>query len=376
MFYDEIPSLLLLDLKLPDLDGIEILRIFKNKFGDRLPIIVTSEMDEALKYQLNALKIAADYHFLKNNSDEDMASVILNTLVQSEGDTAVSRLTPPVMKAGHIQELIKSGSLTETSFDRRQARFSGFKIIEMLGSGGMANVYRALRAIDNEEVALKVLSRRHSGNDMYVKRFLREASVMSAIDHPSIVKVLDQSGTDYFYYIVMELVEGKSLLKAIEDESIKPSDYRDLVAQLADPLSFLHSLNMVHRDVKPGNYLINDDGKVKLSDFGLVRAEDDFRLTADSSMLGSFAYVSPEQKRDASKVDYRTDIYSLGITYYELFVGDVPELKIAKPSEVNPACLPVMDEVLERAFDSEPDKRHISVNSLRDEVLAALSKEP
>lgn len=208
--------------------------------------------------------------------------------------------------------------------------FGQYEILAEIGRGGMGIVYKAIDRKDNRTVAIKKLVLENidkTKEKEFRDRFRREAATAHRLEHPNIVTVFDVStyGDDLFY--VMEYLEGKSLKRELEErKTYTPEEFLPLLRQLCDGLSFAHSMNVVHRDVKPDNVFILSDGTVKVTDFGIARAADfeETQLTKTGVMLGTLAYVSPEQLQDAKNVDHRADIFSLGVVSYEALSGIVP----------------------------------------------------
>ncbi len=207
------------------------------------------------------------------------------------------------------------------------ARVGPCRIEQRLAAGGMGVVYRALHAQMGHEVALKVLSPSLAQDQEYVTRFFREAGAAGQIDHPNVVRVIDVGKFEDRYYLVMEYVHGETLDAVLERERKLPLDRATkIIRDVASGLSAAHRSGIVHRDVKPGNILMSPDGKPHLTDFGLARhAETRKGLTIEGTFLGTPEYSSPEQV-EGKKVDHRTDLYSLGCTYYQLLSGTLPFL--------------------------------------------------
>ena len=197
-----------------------------------------------------------------------------------------------------------------------------YEILSTVGTGGMADVYRARDTVLKRLVAIKVLKEEYSSDASFVAKFRREAQAVSALNHPNIVGVFDVGEQNGMYYIVMELVEGINLKKYIE--KIGAMDEREAVEvamQVAKGLEAAHDKGIVHRDIKPQNIIISREGKIKVADFGIARMVA--TETSTTSTMGSVHYISPEQAR-GDACDARSDIYSLGITLYEIVTGQVP----------------------------------------------------
>jgi serine/threonine-protein kinase len=199
-----------------------------------------------------------------------------------------------------------------------------YKILKKLGSGGMASVYLAKDLVTKKDVAVKILHPQYAEDKEVLERFYREIQVCKDLDHPNIVKVLDHGKEDDYVFMVMEYVSGKDLKKIIEEKGPIPVDWAvEIIKQVAYALSYANSKNIVHRDIKPQNIMITNDGKVKLMDFGIARIGGLSTLTQTGVFMGTPQYASPEQL-EGKKVDIRSDIFSLGIVFYEILTGLLP----------------------------------------------------
>ncbi|MDF9825584.1 serine/threonine protein kinase [Breznakia sp. PF5-3] len=199
-----------------------------------------------------------------------------------------------------------------------------YMVVTSLGSGGMADVFLAIDTILNREVAVKVL-RGESGKDpVALLRFQREASAISKLHHPNVVEVYDIGEFDGKNYIVMEYVRGKTLKQLIRQRgALDKEEAVSIMKQLVAAVSHAHENNIIHRDIKPQNVLVKDDGTVKITDFGIALAHDSVQLTQSDSVLGSAHYIAPETTRGETAT-VQIDIYALGIVFYELLTGSVP----------------------------------------------------
>ena len=196
-----------------------------------------------------------------------------------------------------------------------------YELLEKIGDGGMAVVYKGKDRLLNRFIAIKILRPEFTKDATFVENFKRESQAAAGLTHPNIVGVYDVGREGNINYIVMELIEGRTLNDIIEDEA--PMDYRkviDISKQVASALKVAHKNKIIHRDVKPHNIMITNDGIVKLADFGIARAVNDATLSTGSKIVGSVHYFSPEQAR-GNYVDERSDIYSLGIVMYEMLTG-------------------------------------------------------
>ena len=206
----------------------------------------------------------------------------------------------------------------------RKGMFIGdrYEIIDKVGSGGMSDVYKALDHKLNRYVAVKILKDEFSEDKSFVSKFKVEAQSAAGLAHPNIVNVYDVGEENGLYFIVMELVEGITLKKYIEKKGKLPvKEAVSIAIQIAQGIEAAHNNHIIHRDIKPQNVIISREGKVKVTDFGIARAAS--ANTINSNAMGSVHYISPEQAR-GGYIDEKSDIYSLGISLYEMITGKVP----------------------------------------------------
>ncbi|RME04768.1 MAG: serine/threonine protein kinase, partial [Planctomycetota bacterium] len=209
-------------------------------------------------------------------------------------------------------------------------RIGGYEIEEKLGEGGMGIVYKARQINMDRIVALKILSPQFASNKSYIERFFREARSAGKLDHPNIVRGIDVGEADGFYYFSMEFVEGQTLsqkLKELESKGQKglgEMEACEITIQVAKALEHAHKAGMVHRDIKPDNIFISKDQVVKLGDMGLAKPQGDSSITQTGIPVGTPYYISPEQATNDGEVDIRSDIYSLGVTLYQMLTGKLP----------------------------------------------------
>lgn len=204
-------------------------------------------------------------------------------------------------------------------------RISGrYKILEVIGGGGMANVYLAKDMILEREVAMKVLRFDFSNDDEFIKRFRREAQSATSLAHPNVVSIYDVGEEDGIYYIVMEYVDGQTLKQYIQQFApIHPRKAVNIMVQIVSAIQHAHDNHIIHRDIKPHNILIDHHGNVKVTDFGIAMALSSTTITQTNSVLGSIHYLSPEQAR-GGLANNKSDIYSIGIVLFELLTGRLP----------------------------------------------------
>jgi len=199
-----------------------------------------------------------------------------------------------------------------------------YQILGEIGRGGMAVVYKAFDPTLQRYVALKVLSPRLASDDQVLRRFELEATTAANLKHPNIVVIHDVSGAEGYHFLVMELLEGNTLREEIRAKgALLPARVAYITYQLASALDYAHQRNLIHRDVKPSNVILGGDDHATLTDFGLVRAAHATRLTEAGSALGTLEYMPPEQL-SGDEIDWRSDVYSLGVVVYECLTGHVP----------------------------------------------------
>ncbi|MFN2269769.1 MAG: serine/threonine-protein kinase [Anaerolineae bacterium] len=252
-----------------------------------------------------------------------------------------------------------------------------YEIVEHIGHGVAADVYKAYQAKLNRHVAVKVLSPTFVKEQAFLARFIREAQAVAQLDHPNILPVYGFDRQDDLVYIVMQYVDSGSL-DDLTGQPL-PLDFTlNILSQVGSALSYAHNRGIVHRDVKPGNILLGPDNWVLLTDFGLVKIlETPADLTPSGMSLGTPAYMAPEQVA-GDQVDHRADIYSLGATLYQMTTGRVPfeggtgmavafkhvSEALVPPRKFNPSLPPTVDKVIVKALAKEPDLRHQTVDKL------------
>jgi beta-lactam-binding protein with PASTA domain/tRNA A-37 threonylcarbamoyl transferase component Bud32 len=261
-----------------------------------------------------------------------------------------------------------------------------YRLVRHLARGGMAEVYVAEDQLLNRTVAVKVLFPELAHDEAFVERFRREARAAASLNHHNIVSVYDFGEDEGSWFIVMEYVEGRNLRDIIRSEGqMDPARTAELGAEVAAALAAAHAQGIIHRDVKPANVLISADaGTVKVADFGIARAAGARQgLTMPGTVLGTATYLSPEQAQGA-EVDFRTDVYSLGMVLYEMlagkppFTGDSPvavayqqlSQTAPPPSTHNAEVPPALDAIVMRAMSKNPDDRQATAEEIREELLA------
>ncbi len=211
--------------------------------------------------------------------------------------------------------------------DKPDLQIGSYRLIEPLGSGGMSSVYRAVHIESGNQVAVKILPRSLAKNPTMLQRFLREAQSAEALEHPNIVSIYDRGVDQGRHYLVLELVEGGDLHDRVRNDGpLEIGDAVGVIRAVAEGLKYASELGLIHRDIKPANLLLSPNGTVKIIDLGLaLKADvDDERVTRDGTTVGTVDYMAPEQARDSRATSERSDIYSLGCTFYFLLTGGPP----------------------------------------------------
>ena len=254
-----------------------------------------------------------------------------------------------------------------------------YRMIERIGSGGMADVWKAHDAELGRDVAIKVLHENFARDTQFVARFRQEASSAAGLQHPNVVSVYDRGEWEGTYYIAMELIEGSSLRDLI-NRGLEPSEAVEVARQVLAAASFAHARGIVHRDLKPLNVLIDRSGRIRVTDFGIARAGNS-EITQTGSVMGTAQYLSPEQAQ-GMEVGPPGDIYAIGVMLFEMLTGRVPfegENAVAiamkqvaeqppAPSTINPKVTPALDAVVLKALAKDPAERYATA----DEMIKAL----
>ncbi|MBT2581895.1 Stk1 family PASTA domain-containing Ser/Thr kinase [Planococcus sp. ISL-109] len=264
-----------------------------------------------------------------------------------------------------------------------------YKVLEAIGSGGMSNVYLAHDMILDRDVAIKVLRYDFSNEEELRRRFQREALSTTSLDHPNIVTIFDVGEENALPYLVMEYVPGDTLKEYIIKHSpVEPERAVEIMKQLASALAHAHHNHIVHRDIKPQNVLVDGEGNVKISDFGIAMALSATSYTQTNSVLGTVHYLSPEQARGGT-ANKKSDIYSLGIVMFELLTGRLPfsgesavaialkHLQTETPSlkEIVPSLPQSLENIVLKATTKNPQYRYASADEMAEDLSTALSPE-
>ena len=274
-------------------------------------------------------------------------------------------------------------------FEQGQVIAGRYRVLRRLGVGGMADVYLADDTTLGRRVAVKVLLKRYAGDESFVERFRREAQAAARINHPNIVNIYDWGPVDGTYYIVMEYVEGETLKDHIRREGrYNPGEAVRIALELLAGVQVAHDAHIVHRDIKSQNILIDTAGTVKVTDFGIAKA-DDSQMTEAGSILGTAQYLAPEQAK-GEPVDERSDLYSVGVVFYEMLTGALPfrgdsavtvalkhvNERPAEPAELVPGLPYSLNQIVLKALAKDPDQRYRTAAEFTADLVAARSGGP
>ena len=261
-----------------------------------------------------------------------------------------------------------------------------YEILEKIGEGGMATVYKARDNVLKRYVAVKVLRDEFITDKESIKRFNTEAQSAASLTHPNIVSIFDVGHEENIYYIVMELVQGKTLKEIINEDGVLPWKWSvNIAIQVASALETAHKNNIIHRDIKPHNIIITEDGIAKVTDFGIAKAVSNSTITAFGTTIGSVHYFSPEHARGGF-TDAKSDIYSLGVVMYEMLTGRVPfdadtpvsialkhmQEKPAQPIKLNPSIPYAVDKIIMKAMEKDISLRYQNATELLKDLSMAL----
>lgn len=264
-----------------------------------------------------------------------------------------------------------------------------YEILEKIGNGGMATVYKAMDTVLKRYVAVKVLREEFTTDEEFIRRFNTEAQSAASLAHPNIVSIYDVGMDDNIYYIVMELIQGKTLKQIIDEDGVLPWKWSlNIAIQIASALEVAHKNNIVHRDIKPHNIIITEDGVAKVTDFGIAKAVSNSTITAFGTTIGSVHYFSPEHAR-GGYTDAKSDLYSLGVVMYEMLTGRVPfdadtpvsialkhmQEKPVEPIKLNPSIPYSVNKIIMKAMEKDLNLRYQSATEMLKDLNMAL-KDP
>jgi serine/threonine-protein kinase len=255
-----------------------------------------------------------------------------------------------------------------------QRTIGGYEILRPIGAGGIAEIFLARQPSLDRRVAIKILSARVCDDADIRRRFDREALTIARLSHPNIIHVIDRGVENGRYYFVMDFIDGDDLKTILRRRSLGVAQKCDLVVQCLKALDYAHKNGVVHRDIKPANILVDQDLNARVADFGIAQlvGREGSENTSTSVIMGTPAYMSPEQKVSSARVDQTTDIFSMGVVLYELLTGDKPLGHFRPASSYSPDIPEALDSVICKAMAQHAEDRFATAVEFKDAILAAL----
>jgi len=265
---------------------------------------------------------------------------------------------------------------------------ANYRLVELKGSGGMANIFKAIQLSLDRPVALKIMHPHFHANDTFVARFENEAKRAAMLQHENIVSIIDYGCDGGEYYIAMEYIDGTNLAEIIRKQRKMPLEIAlHICHQIAEGLKYAHGMGLIHRDIKPGNIMLSYDGRVMITDFGIAKAPGDLTITSTGQVIGSPSYMSPEQAA-GRPTDHRSDLFSLGIILYEIIAGERPfkgdnyQSLVASIMSDSPTSLQEfridvtreIDDLVQKSLIKVADSRYQCAEDLSEAILAQFSK--
>ncbi|MCE9591924.1 MAG: serine/threonine protein kinase [Planctomycetes bacterium] len=337
------------------------------------------------------------------NTDSLLARTVVDQGLATAEDVEACRQTLTGDAAGTTlaTALVSRGIVTAKQLERIKAaiepqktaqQIPGYQILEKLGAGAMATVFKARQMSLDRMVAIKVLPRKHTNNPQFVQRFYAEGRAAAKLNHPNIVAAYDVGKAGEFHYFVMEYVQGRTVFDDIsKNQRYSEREALHIVLQIARALEHAHKAGFIHRDVKPKNIMITKEGTAKLADMGLARAVSD-REAAEAEAGKAFGtpyYISPEQIRGEIDIDFRADIYGLGATFYHMVTGQVPydgpnpsavmhkhlKAELVPPDHINPTLSSGIGEIIEVCMAKNRKQRYTSTSDLLHDLEAVAKGE-
>ncbi len=309
-----------------------------------------------------------------------MSDMPKKNAMETPKENGLSGLDPAeLLKQGGCADTFtenESGGFIPPSLEELSEIFPRFEILELIGKGGMGAVYKVRQPELERVVALKILPPAIGLSPAFASRFTREAKALAKLSHPGIVTIHESGQEGGLYYILMEYVDGVNLRQLLNNGRISPREAMAIVPQICDALQFAHDQGIVHRDIKPENLLLDRLGRVKVADFGiakLVGSEDsgalskysvEATLTDGGKAMGTPQYMAPEQTASPTEVDHRADIFALGVVFYQMLTGELPEKDLQAPSKKVRIDVR-LDEVVLRALEKDPSLRFSNATEMR-----------
>jgi DNA-binding response OmpR family regulator len=380
------PTLILMDIMMPKLTGLKATkRIREDPDMAHVPIILMSQLGEEGDV-VEGIEAGADEYLVKPFRQAELAARVRILLRKAQGTTKkMDETTAQGLEADEDNDAVRRFKETGQIVSKD---FAGFTIIDKLGQGGTATVYRAMEPVNFKPVALKIISPFAAVKEGFLKRLARSNEIAVRLIHPHIVRTYTMGEYQDVHFMVQELVEGTALDSYLHEEGgkLEEAKARRYMMHIAEGLQYLDGKGLIHRDIKPGNIYVSHDDVAKLGDFGLSRLADDVGQTAEGYLLGTPHYISPEQANGDKQIDTRSDLYALGATFFHLlsgqplFPGDnlqqvvLSHLTKARPrlADIAGHVSPPMCEVIDKLVQRERDLRYHDGG----ELIEVLSKLP
>lgn len=249
----------------------------------------------------------------------------------------------------------------------------GYTIIETIGTGGMATVYKGIQNSLNRKVAIKVIHHQLTNQPRVMQQFKRESYIIAQLNHPHVIHVIDRGLLkDKMPYFIMEYIEGQDLAQMIQQGGLELNKKIDILIQVCKALSYAHKNGVIHRDIKPANIFIDLEDHAHVLDFGIAQFCDSESKMPDDMLMGTLAYMSPEQQISSNNVTILSDIYSLGVMMYVLFTGQKPKGNFVAPSELAAGIDPMLDNLILSCLNTDPLGRPASADKVKDSLLKLL----
>lgn len=259
----------------------------------------------------------------------------------------------------------------ESNQQKKTVKIGDYVVTGKIGQGGIASIYKAKQESLGRDVAIKVLSTQLMDDPDIVRRFERESMVVANLIHPNIVHVIDKGKTGSRYYFVMDYIDGTSLREVIDTNNISLKNKFEMIVQVCKALDYAHKNGVIHRDIKPANILIDRQGNALVADFGIAQivGTPETEMTSSDVIMGTFSYMSPEQKISSTNVDQTTDIYAIGIIIYEILCHKKPQGRFKLPSEINAELGDEYDRIITKCLAQDANERYQTAVELKDDLL-------
>jgi serine/threonine-protein kinase len=256
----------------------------------------------------------------------------------------------------------------------KEVKIGPYLLTGKVGQGGIAEIFKARQESLNRDVAIKILFAKFCNDPEVLRRFERESVVIARLNHPNIVHVIDKGKAGSRYYFVMEYVDGTSMREVIDSDKIPRRTKLEMLAHVCKALDYAHKNGVIHRDIKPANILVDREGNPMVADFGIAQivSPGDGEDTGSDMIMGTLAYMSPEQKISTTNVDQTTDIYAMGVIIYEILTGKKPLGRFKMPSELDSSIGVEYDVIVQRCLAQESKDRYQSATDLKNAILNAI----